>query len=502
LWVYREGVAVSDDEKDQEGTGGGNFYFMLRFWAGDHTQSDFADRTGIPPSEINRFEKGRKKPRAATFKKMLKGAGVPERLLDSLLWSYDLLRKARTTAGRIALPPSQSIPSADLKAAALEVLARNLALARSTCQLRHLQEPGAPTEQQVGGLFEKFKAFPPADQRLLLAESSAYREPRLCLRFCHESERAAADDTQVALSLAETARLVARNLPEALRPRAEAWSLGFIGNVQRVIGGDFEAAERSFAQAGRLWRSGEDSAGLFSEAYLLDMEASLRRAQRRFPQAHRLHDQALALAGPDERGAILINRAVTYQHQCKHEEALQALAEAAEAIDGERQPRLLHCALFNRASNLLLLGRTAEAEPLVPEVRSLADRLDNGIDLIRATWLEANCAAGLGRREDALSKLAKVREGFAGKSLPFDYALAGLDEAVLYREEGRFQEIQHLAAEILAFFQAQQVHRETIAAFLLLQEAAEQEKVTAGLLERLKTYLSEARRRPGVRFGG
>lgn len=428
---------MSEDEKDQEGAGGGSFFFMLRFWAGVHTQSDFAKRTGLKPSEVNRIEKGNQKPRPATFQKILKGAGVPERLLDSLLWCYRLLRQARTTKEKFDLPPAQ-LP-ADLQKPVCEAVARNLALAQMECRLRRLQKPEAPTEQQVEALFEKFRTFSPANQRLLLDASSAYREPRLCLRFCRESERAAADDTTVAMSLAETALLVARHLPEPLRPRAEAWSLGFIGNVRRVTGGDFEAAERPFAQAWRLWRSGEDPEGLFSEAYLLDMEASLRRAQRRFPEAHRLHDRALALAKPDERGAILLNRACAYQHQCKHEEALRTLAEAAEAIDGERQPRLLHGALFNRASNLILLGRTEEAAPLVPEVRRLAERLGNGIDLIRITWLEANCAAGLGRRKEALSKLAEVREGFEEKSLPFDYALAGEDEAALYRKEARFQ---------------------------------------------------------------
>jgi tetratricopeptide (TPR) repeat protein len=498
--VFSEGVAVSEDEKDQKRAGVGNFFFLLRFLAGDRTQTDFGERTGIPPSEINRFEMGRKKPRAATLKKMLKGAVIPEHLLDSLRWFHQLLTRIRTITKKIDLPTAE--PSAALQEAVREVFERNLALARMECRLRHLQEPEEPTEEQVGALFEKLRTFPPADQRLLLDASSAYREPRLCLRFCRESERAAADDTEVALRLAETALLVARSLPQPLRPRAEAWSLGFIGNVRRVIGGDFEAAERPFAQAWRLWRLGEDPQGLFSEAYLLDMEASLRRAQRRFPEAHRLHDRALALARLGERGAILINRAGTFQQQGKHEEALQALAEAAQAIDGERQPRLLHCALFNRASNLLLLGRTEEAAPLIPEVRRLADRLENGIDRIRATWLEANCAAGLGRREEAISKLVEVRLGFEEKLLPFDYALAGLDEALLYREEGRFQEIQHLAAEILAFFQARNVHREAIAAVLLLHEAAEQEKVTATLLQRLKTYLSEARRRPGVRFEG
>jgi tetratricopeptide (TPR) repeat protein len=491
---------MNENEENPEGSKGGNFFFFLRWWSNSHKQNDFSELTGVPASEISRFERNEQKPRAATIRKLVAGAGVPERLLELLHWCYRLLRQARSMAGRIDLPPSEPRPSADLQAASWEAVTRSLAMSRAECRLRQNRqaEPGTSVEE----LFETLKSFSAAEQRLLLEASSAYRDPLLCRRFCEESESAAAHDTATAMGLAETALLVALHVPEVVRPRAQGWSLGFIGNVQRVIGSDFAAAEKSFAQAWRLWRSGKDPAGLFSEAYLLDLEASLRRAQRRFPQALKLHATAIRLAKPDEVGAILLNKAVTYQHQGNHEEALQALAKSAEAIDGERQPRLRHCVLFNRASNLLLLGRTEEAAPLVPEVRRLTDQLANDIDGIRTTWLEANCASGLGRREEALSKLAEVRQGFADKSLPFDYALAGLDETLLYREEGRFREIQSLAAEILEFFKAQNVHREAIAAVLLFQEAAEQEKVTDSLVQRLKTYLSEARRRPGVRFEG
>lgn len=502
---------MNDDEKDQEGSGGGNFFFFLRWWADAHTQSDFADRTGIPPSEISRFEGGIQKPRAATFKKLTEGAGVPERLLEFLRWCYRLMRQARAMDREIDLPPSQPRPSADLQTASWEAIDRSLAMAQVACRLQRRRvddRPGAPTEQdwqRVEALFETLNSYPVAKQRLLLEASSAYRDPLLCLRFCRESESAAADDPEIAMSLAEAALLVARHVPEVVRSRAQGWCMGFIGNVQRVIGSDFETAERSFFQAWRLWRSGEDPARLFSEAYLLDMEASLRRAQRRFPQALKLHFDALALARPAEVGTILLNTAFTYQHQGKHEEALRTLAKvakAAEAVDGERQPRLLYGALFNQASNLLLLGRAEEAAPLVPEVRRLADQLGNGIDGIRTTWLEASCDAGLGRREEALAKLEEVRQAFAEKPLPFDYALASLDAVLLYREENRFAEIQTLAAEILEFFKAQKVHREAIASMVLFQEAAEKQRVTAGLVQRLKDYLAKARRGPGVRFGG
>lgn len=422
---------MNEDEKNPQGSGGGNFFFFLRWWANSHKQSDFAARTGIPASEINRFERGRQKPRQATFKKIVAGAEVPERLLEFLRWCYRLMRQARSMAERVELPPSQSRPPADLQAAAWEAIDRSLTIARAERRLRHNPQvkPGAPVEE----LFETMRNFSAAEQRLLLEASTAYRDPLLCLRFCQESERAAAHDTEIAMRMAETALLVAGHVPEVVRPRAQGWCMGFIGNVQRVIGGDFGTAERSFARAWRLWRSGDDPTGLFSEAYLLDLEASLRRAQRRFAQALKLHANAMAQARVDEVGTILLNRTLTYQLQGKHEEALQSLAKAVKAIDGERQPRLLYGALFNRTSNLLLLGRTEEAAPLVHEVRRLADQLGNGIDRIRTTWLEAKCASGLGRREEALAKLTEVRQGFADKSLPFDYALASLEVDLLYQ---------------------------------------------------------------------
>jgi hypothetical protein len=95
-----------------------------------------------------------------------------------------------------------------------------------------------------------------------------------------------------------------------------------------------------------------------------------------------------------------------------------------------------------------------------------------------------------------------VRHGFEERGNPFDYALASLDVALLYRKEGRFAEIKVLAAEILEIFKAQQVHREAIAAVMLFQDAAENETVTAEMVRRLKDYLAEARSNLQLHFEG
>jgi hypothetical protein len=156
---------------------------------------------------------------------------------------------------------------------------------------------------------------------------------------------------------------------------------------------------------------------------------------------------------------------------------------------------------FNTAATLCRLGRFQEAEPLVPEVRRLAERPGGGaIDLRKTRWLEANLAAGLGRRDEALAALDEVRQGFEKDGLAYDYALSSLDAALLYREENRFAEIKTLADEMLVIFKAQNVHREALAAVILFVEAAEKEKVTPDLLHRLQDYLAKAKGNPELRF--
>ncbi len=132
----------------------------------------------------------------------------------------------------------------------------------------------------------------------------------------------------------------------------------------------------------------------------------------------------------------------------------------------------------------------------------MAERLRNDEDLVRTLWLEGNSAAGLGQREVALTKLEQVRHEFEVRENAFDYALASLDVALLYRQEGRFAEIKALAGEVLEIFKAQKVHREAVAAVILLRDATEKEKVTAGLVRRLQDYLTMAKSNPKLRFEG
>lgn len=495
---------MMDDEQDRRSWG--DFIAFLRWLLGIDTQAELSRRSGIPRSEINRYEQGRQKPQPATFQQMTERLGVPGRLIGFLRWCHRLIRRAHTHARTLEEAPASEprIPE-ETRGAVWDVVERALALARAEhAVLRGMAV--SPSPRRTEQLFEELLSHPEAGQHLLIRASQAYRDPLLCMRLCKASEELAPHDPSRAMQLAELALFVARHVgleepgSDAFRTRLEGWCWGFIGNAQRVIGSDLPAAERTWSRVWSLWKEGEDPAGLLSEAYLLDMEASLRRDQRLFPKALKLHEKALVLARPEEVGVILLNQAFTLKESGDPEGALLSLERAAHAINPEREPRLRWVLRFNQSASLCVLGRAGEATTLLPEVRQLADRLGNEIDRIRTSWLEANCLAGLGQKEEALVKLEQVRHEFEARNLPFDYALASLDVALLYREQGRFPEIKRLAGEMLEIFSAQQVHREALGAMILFQEAADNEQVTEELVRRLQDFLGRSSRQPGLKF--
>jgi tetratricopeptide (TPR) repeat protein len=262
-------------------------------------------------------------------------------------------------------------------------------------------------------------------------------------------------------------------------------------------------AEESFAHAWRLWKAGADAApGLLAEWRLPDREASLHRDRRRFRQALDRLDQARAAAPPEVAGRILVNKASTLDQMGEAEHAIKVLSEAAPLVDGKRHPRLLFGLRFILTANLCHLGRYAEAEKLLPEVRALAVGLRNELDLVRVVWLEGKLAAGLGRHADASASFEQVRREFSAREMAYDGALITLEMAELYLGEGRTREVRALTEEMMWIFRSQGIHREALAALQLFFEAVRKEVATAEMASKVGQYLHRAQHDPELRFEG
>lgn len=119
-------------ERIEEKIEAGRFVAFLRHLRDVDSQAELSRLTGISRTEINRYEKGRQKPRPATFEKIRSKLVVPPRLVAFLRWCHHLVLRSQTLAERLeAAPPSEPRLPEETRAAVCEIVERALAMARA-----------------------------------------------------------------------------------------------------------------------------------------------------------------------------------------------------------------------------------------------------------------------------------------------------------------------------------------------------------------------------------
>jgi transcriptional regulator with XRE-family HTH domain len=341
----------------------------------------------------------------------------------------------------------------------------------------------------------------PKARRDLVETSRQFRQWAVAERLCHESERAAANSADQALDLARLALRVAELAPgdPLWSQRLQGYAWIFIANARRV-GGDMPAATEGFVAARQFWEAGASAdPGILSAWRLPDREASLRRRDDS-NRALALHDEALALAPLEVRGRVLLNKAFTLEQIEESELALPVLLEAQPLLERHEDPRLPWGLQFNLIVILCKLGRFLDAEAAMPEVVELATVLGNELDIVRVLWLRSRIDLGFGRRGEAEAALEQVRLAFRERGIAYDFAKVTLELAVLLGTEGRLSEVKALAQQTLWIFKTQGIHSEAKKALQLFCEAAEAERLTVLLAQRILGYLEKAQRNPALRF--
>jgi tetratricopeptide (TPR) repeat protein len=346
----------------------------------------------------------------------------------------------------------------------------------------------AAAQQEADGLLQLLQRRSAEDRRDLITVYPCLRTCTLVARVCEASVKAAGHLPSAALELARLACSLAERVDggEGRRSRARGYALAFVSNAQRVAT-EFDPADATFRRAWQLWEAGTaiDPEPL-AEWRLLGLEASLRRAQRRFPQALDLLERARAACdSPIALARISVKRSGVLEQQGDFAGALAALEEAAPAIEASGEPHLLFSLSFDRAANLRHLGRYAEAAKLLPTVRKLAIEQGHALALTRVLWLAARLDIDQDRKEKALASLEQVRSEFTAHELPCEAALASLDLAVLWLERGRTGDVNELAVSLGWIFKAKGIAREALAALALFCEAARKEAATVELTRRV-----------------
>jgi tetratricopeptide (TPR) repeat protein len=364
----------------------------------------------------------------------------------------------------------------------------------------------ARERREAAGLFERLERLAPELRAEAARSLPAFATWGLFERLAAASHGTLHEDPLRAEGLARLAVSVAEALDadrygppavEAARTQAQI----HLANALRVRS-DFQASEQAFRRAEehrlRSWLDPLD------EALLLELKAPLRRAQRRFDESLELIDGAIAIYRevnePRLQGRALTIKGLTLQYRGDLARAAACFRDSLLLLDADESPRLVLAAQANLLGCLVDEGRAAEAEAQLPRALALADRFGKRTDRQRLRWIAARAAASRGRRSEAEPALFEIREAFVAQGLAYDAALATLDLAAIRAGDGRAEEVEELITEILPVFQALEVHREALAALLVLRQAAEREQLTLGLVEEVASFLRQAQGDPGLRF--
>lgn len=456
---------------------------------------EVARRLGLSEKTLRRWDRGTFGASPRNLARLAREAGYSPALVQGLVRLLGLLRLAEAEASPASSPDNPMDAPMDAEIAA----AASTAAQEAHGLLPIEPSPDSWEEQPADLLWSRYTSRDQEQQRQLVRESSIFHTRSFCERLCRESVDVAPDSPADALNLAELAVEVARKIRGTNSERAgwEAYARGHLANVRRVTD-DPNGANVEFDRVAHLLTSGEKAPlSPTAKSRLLDLEASLRRDQRRFPKALALLQEALDCGPAESKGRILIKKAFTLEQMGAYEESLATLNEATPHVEAHGTLRDLFAWRFNTAVNRCHLGQAEKAQTILPEIQALAERLDNTFDRLRTRWLEARVTAGLGRTQEAIVQMDRLCEEFlrSDPPRPYDAALAGLDLARYWLKEENTAAVKQLAPSLERIFRAKGIRREALASLRLFCEAARREGATLELIEKVTTEVERAGRK-------
>lgn len=308
------------------------------------------------------------------------------------------------------------------------------------------------------------------------------------------------DDAYEAAGLARL--VLQQGRAEAVTSELYARALAHQGNARRVAGDLAQAND--LLDVARFLLKTQGGGDRTVRAELDSFEGSLRGAQRRFAEAESCFSRAImTYAMEDEEVNVakaLLSLGVVYHAMDDLDRAIDVTNQATDILEEGAQPHLQLIAQHNQVTFLIEAARLREAEELFASAQPLYARYSDPLTLLRRLWLEGRLARAKGSLEVAENAFRTVTQEFLKRGIGYDAALSALDLATLYAERGRTAELKNLAEELVQIFDAQDLHREAVAALMLFRDAVQAEQITLRFVLELSRYLHQAKADPSLQF--
>jgi transcriptional regulator with XRE-family HTH domain len=275
----------------------------IRGW----TQAQLAKASGLAATSISDYERGVGTPTYRSLQRIAAALGVSVPDLLALASIARRFRGVEAPAGGVETPGDRPGDLPDLRPQLVALLRAEVEPAAGDVRQARRAELDSG-RRRAPALWQRVEPLAGPERRALVLRDAEFHDAAFCELLCDQSVEAAGDSSERALELAELALLLARHVPgtEGWRSRLEGYAQAHVAGAL-LVGGHLARAGRAQDTAGTLWRAGAaDDPGLLNESRVLALEASLRRAQRRLPEAQALLDQALAIDCWGETPSLLI----------------------------------------------------------------------------------------------------------------------------------------------------------------------------------------------------
>ncbi len=372
---------------------------------------------------LNDLEHGRKPLTRGRLEHIIAFMGLPPEVIDATL---ELL-----AANRAAAQASPGGAGRRREAVVAQVGRMAEDFARAALKVVAVESEAIQERAKAAELWKSLQEREPDVRLELVKDLPKFRSWALVEAVAAQSIEAAPNSPAESRDLAWLALQIAERCPvgELLRQRAEGYAWFHVANSRRAAN-DLRGSGAALDTAARLWEAGAPGdPGYFDETFAFWITATIRKEQRRFPEARRRIEEALAADSGGLRGKLLLTKAQILGALGDSEASTEALQEALAHVDEEREPRTALGILCEYLRNLCWQGRAVDAAAGLRQAQALAERLGQKIDLLRVDYLSGIVAAGTGQAEESEETFERVRREYASHEPPltFYYALASLE---------------------------------------------------------------------------
>lgn len=308
------------------------------------------------------------------------------------------------------------------------------------------------------------------------------------------------------LDLAESAQMIADGIEETPYGQGFLWDLrarawAELANATRV-NEQFRRSDQALLQARSHLEHGSGDPML--KAYLDEVEASLRKDQRRFREACSLLDEVyhsyMEIGERHLAGRALVSKGINLRLSREVSEAVKVLRKGISFLDAHLDAKLVVVAQQALLDALVDAGDLHEAVRLLV-VTGLREKLEEDpLNRVRLRWVEGKILARRDRLEEAEQVFAEVRAGFREQGLEYVAAVAGVDQAIMLLRQGKQNDAHLLAYDLWVTFHRHEVHEEADRALAFLEVVCRLKVVTVRMAEGVRTFLDQAQNNRRLHF--